>query len=447
MPAGCSWGGLGTMGCTTITSAAGSSTASVAWLVADYLNPNDQGVEMAAHEGGHNMGLNHSESRGFGSTTPLGGLGVGGSINEYGDYFSPMGYYNLGHYAAQQKYQLGWLSSSNVQTVQSSGSFTLNPFEWNTAGLQALKVQRGTGINDWLWLEYRQPFGNYDTTLSPQVFGGPTIRYVDSITGTYTNLLNFTPSDSSWRNPALTSGQSWVDPYTNVSLAVSGATSNGVTVNVNYNAPTCTSANPIVVSSPANPSVTPGTPANYSVTISNADSAGCSPSTFSMSSSQPSGWSSSLSSTTISLNPGASTIVNLTEVPPMGTLPGTYAVAAIAARGAQSVMGPANCSVLGTPPPISVALSLNGSTFQTRSMVSNTATVTAGTTMIAGAAVTFNMTKPDGSTASGTGTTSNGQVVWSYKIGPKDPSGTYTVKSTAVYKTQTAITATTFNVQ
>jgi len=131
----------------------------------------------------------------------------------------------------------------------------------------------------------------------------------------------------------------------------------------------------------------------------------------------------------------------------MGTLPGTYAVAAIAARGAQSVMGPANCSVLGTPPPISVALSLNGSPFQTRSMVSNTAIVTAGATMIAGATVTFNMTKPDGSTASGTGTTSNGQVVWSYKIGPKDPSGTYTVRSTAVYKTQSAVTSTTFNVQ
>src|SRR5262249_7030939 len=156
-----------------------------------------------AHEAGHGLTLSHAQSRGF-APEALGALGAAGTVTEYGDNFDPMGYYNLGHYGTQHKLQLGWLNSANVASVQSSGTFTLAPLSLNMIGTQALKVQRGTGNNDWLWIEYHQPIGNYDSALSSQIFSGATIRYQDSQTGSgYSQILDFTPADGSWYSPAL----------------------------------------------------------------------------------------------------------------------------------------------------------------------------------------------------------------------------------------------------
>jgi hypothetical protein len=92
---------------------------------------------------------------------------------------------------------------------------------------------------------------------------------------------------------------------------------------------------------------------------------------------------------------------------------------------------------------------MSAATFASRSTISSTATVKSGTAEISGATVTFILTKSDGSTGFGTATTnSSGQAAWSYKLGPKDPSGTYSMKAIAVHGAQTATSAaTTFIVQ
>jgi hypothetical protein len=83
-------------------------------------------------------------------------LGAIGTVNEFGDYWSTMGSQALGIYPAPQKAEvLNWLDPTNYQVVQSSGTWSLQPIETNPAGLQALKIQRGTGNNAWLWIEYR----------------------------------------------------------------------------------------------------------------------------------------------------------------------------------------------------------------------------------------------------------------------------------------------------
>ena len=180
-----------------------------------------------------------------------GALGAGGTITEYGDNFDPMGYYNLGHYGAQHKVQLGWLNPSNALTVQSSGTYSVAPLGIQTSATQALQVQRGTGNPDWLWIEYHQPVGNYESQLSSQIYSGATIRYLDSLTGAgYTNLLDFTPTDGSWMDPALAAGQSWADPYTNVSLSINSATSSALTVGVNYGVTPCTPGTPSLAGEP-----------------------------------------------------------------------------------------------------------------------------------------------------------------------------------------------------
>jgi len=453
---GCGWAGISTVGCTTLSSPAGSFIASYSYLVASYLGSSqDTAVALTIHELGHGLGLKHSGTRDFG-TDALGPLGVTGTIVEGGDDFSTMGGWGLGHYAAPHKAELlNWLTAGTAyQTVQSSGTYALQPFEASPAGLEALKIQRGTGNNAWLWLEYRQPVGNYDTTLLTQPFSGALIHYEDSITGAYTHLLDFTPESivnlyDDFNDPALVAAQSWTDPYSNLSLSVQSATSSGLTVNVNYGAAPCTHANPTMTITPLNPSIYPGNSASYAISVTNNDAAGCASSSFNLSSSQPVGWPTGFSASALTLSPGQSASATMSKTGLLATPPGTYAVDASAASGPFQASGTANVTVMAPPPPLSVSVSVPGSNYARRSTVPVTATVLNGSNLAAGASVTFTLIKADGSRVAKTIIAgSTGTVTWSYRIGPKDPIGTDSVAAQATYSSQTATSNTvTFSVQ
>ena len=436
---GCGWSGIAMMGCSTLNSPTGSFTASRTYLAPDAFANRDQGVELVAHEAGHNLNLSHANWRDFG-TDALGPLGASGSIQEYGDVFSTMGQSNLGQYSAPHKAQLNWLDpGGNYQVVQTSGTWSLQPLEVSPPGLQALKIQRGTGNNAWLWVEYRQPFGNYDPAFySSQPFGGALIHYEDSLTGTYTHLLDFNPQTDTWDDPALLAGNTWVDPYTNLSITVQSATANALTVAVNYAGPVCTHANPTVSASPLNPSTTAGSSVGYNIVVTNNDSAGCSAGTFGLASSQPSGWPTSFSTTSLSLNPGQSGTVTMTKNAPAGVLAGVYAVDTSATDGTNTASGLANVTVTASPT-VTVGVSTPSSTYTVRQTVSMTAAVLYGTAPAAGASVKFTLTQPSGGTTSKAVTAdSTGKAVWNYKIGPKGPLGTYSVTASATYSSQMA---------
>ncbi len=355
-----------------------------------------------------------------------------------------MGFLNLGQYSAPHKTeQLGW-TATNYQTVQSSGTYLLEPYETNPAGLKALKIQRGTGNNAWLWLEYRQPVGNYDPTVSPQVFTGALIHYEDSLTAAlHTDLLNFTPSDTSFNSPALIVGQTWTDPYTNLSLSVLSATSSGLTVSVNYGAVPCTSSAPSVAVSPLNPSIYPGQTASYSATVTNNDSSACSSSTINLGSSEPSGWSTSLSSSSVTLSPGQSASVTMGKGAPSGTPAGTYAVNLNVSNNAATGASTANATVM-TPPSLAVTVSVSGASFTRPGTVPISASVTNGGAPASGASVTFTVTASDGSTATQTATTgSNGTATWNYHLNAKSPTGSYIVSAQAALSSGSKKTAST----
>jgi M6 family metalloprotease-like protein len=241
---GCSVG-VGTIGCSTLNSSDGSFQASTAWLRGDYFTTTSAVVSIASHEGGHNMGLQHSDTYDYGSIA-LGAPGTAGTYNEYWDVYSAMGLsFNqsgtilIGHYAAQQKAALGWLpNGTGYQTVTSSGTFTVLPTEVANAGIKALRVQR-PGTNKYLWLEYRQNIGPFDSTLntySSNIFRGALIHYDDPNESHYpeTLLLDFTPTatPNNFTNPVLAAGSSWTDPSSALTLNVQSATTSGMTVTV-----------------------------------------------------------------------------------------------------------------------------------------------------------------------------------------------------------------------
>ncbi|MSV35346.1 MAG: hypothetical protein EXQ47_07070 [Bryobacterales bacterium] len=345
-PGGCAWAGLGTLGCGTLSSADGNFQASTSWLLATYMGGVDNGVKLATHEGGHNLTLHHSSSRDF-AAEAVGPLGMVGTLSEYGDTHSTMGSWNFGHYPAPHKVQIGWLPSSNVTTVETTGSHTILPFENTVLGVQALKVRRGTGGSTWLWLEYRQPIGLYDSTLNTQVHTGALVHMQDSSTGTHTHLVDFTTGTSSFSDAALAAA--WTDPYTNVSLAVTGANASGLSVDVGFGALTCNSrVQPAVVITPDNPTVMAGTNYNFSVAVTNYDPLGCGNSTFNLGSLLPSGWTTSFSLASVTLAPGQTLYATMSKSVPAGVTPGTYALDAIASDASHSATGTNNITVIAS---------------------------------------------------------------------------------------------------
>lgn len=444
-PGGCSWAGISNVGCSSFSSADGTISASSSWMLAHHFAGVDNAVKLAAHEGGHALGLMHARSRRF-TGEPLAAPGTAGTVSEYGDIHSAMGSWSLGHYNVEQKIRLGWLTSAGVQQVQSAGTYTLKPLEMPAAGAQALQVARGAGGNAWLWLEFRQPLGNYDTTLNSQIFSGALIHYRDSLTGSYTDLLDFTPASSSFADAALAAGASWRDPYTNLSISVASASSAGLTVNVGYASTPCAQAAPTLTLSPPNPSARPGASASYTLSARNNDSDTCGSRSFDFSSTQPLGWTTAFFPASVTLAPGQSATVTMTKTVPASASPATYPVNAVAQSQTGPVSAAASLTVTAPPPTAPLTVSFLSSTAATgvQSTVNLTVQVLSGTTPASGATVSFQLRKPDGSSeySRAIRTDSNGMANWSYRFQNRDPKGVYTVTATATFNGGTA-TATT----
>lgn len=233
----CSYIGLGTVGCP-----AGTSRA---WFpINGSLDPHGE-LSVVAHEGGHNFGLNEVMGRQY-YEEALGAPNNAGVRTTYYDPFTTMGNFSglLGHYNARQKWQLGWLGVDEVTTVEQPGEYRIAPLGSSGGGPKALRIRRGD-LDAWLWAEYRQPTGLYESTLQrfPLVYTRALMHYEDSVNrdastrAGNTDLLDFTPGSQDsdrddFTDPALAGGYRWDDKWTPESLEVTAADQDGLSIRV-----------------------------------------------------------------------------------------------------------------------------------------------------------------------------------------------------------------------
>jgi PKD repeat protein len=210
---GWTWAGLGYVGVAGV------------WLHGSF----DTGV--AAHELGHNLGLNHANFWDAGQDSAIGP----GTNIEYGDKFDTMGSASAGqkHFNARYKNLLGWLPSSDVISFTTNGVYTLHPHDLtNAAGPRALRVSRNASTN--YWIEFRQIY-----TGNKWLMNGVGLRWAQSGYQA-TLLLDTTPGSFDGKDDsAIVPGRTFSDPVAGIhitTLGLGGTTPESVQVAVNKGA-------------------------------------------------------------------------------------------------------------------------------------------------------------------------------------------------------------------
>ncbi len=337
----CGWWGLGTVG----------GNPSQAWI-----NGSLQ-LRVLGHEMGHNLGLYHSHALQCSGTT----IGTNCSIIEYGDTVDIMGA-SSGHFNAYQKERLGWLNSGAsppIKTVQGSGTYTIEPYESAGTNPKALKILKDATSNTWYYVEFRQPVG-FDGFISSysNLLNGVVIHMATTSNADSSDLLDLTPSTSSWYDPALDVGQIFTDSTAGVTISTVSVSSTNAMVDVTVVGTPCTQASPTVSLSPSqSQTVTAGTSVNYTVSVTNNDTSTCSSSTYTLQLNEPSGWSGNFTgSSSLTLSPGTSTSTQMAIASALTALDGSYLVGATAANSANTSLaksgsGTYNIGTVTPPPP------------------------------------------------------------------------------------------------
>lgn len=414
----CTWQGRGSVG----------GSPSQAW-VNEWFE-----LGIVGHELGHNFGLYHSRSMDCGAVS----IGSNCTISEYGDIFDLMGGANSAHFNLFQKENLGWINGGTnppITTVSNSGTYWLDPFEYSTMTPKGLKILKSTdpvtGKKTWYYVEHRAAYG-FDNFLlgNGNILGGVIVRTGSESNGQDTYLLDMTPGTDSWYDPALGVGQSFTDPGAGVTITTLSADATGALIDVSFAAQPCVRANPTMTLDPSQTQwLSSGSTATFNLTLRNNDGNGCQASGFNWQAATPVGWSASVLPTTV-LNPGATATTTLQVTSTSGTVDGFYQIKLTAANGSYSSSVVATYSLVST---LSVTNTPSQKTYTRNQTATVSAAVRAGGSLVPGAAVTFTMTKSNGTTVSGTATTgANGVAVFSYPFNrKKDPTGTYQVRAQA----------------
>lgn len=177
-------------------------------------------VRTIAHEVGHNLGLLHANS----------------TASEYGDPFDVMGNIATRHSSGWNLNQLGVLAPENVQTVETSGTYTLRSALNPTSQPTVLLIPRTRGANNivtsYYFLEVRESGGVFENVFDAST-GGVSIRTVSTVTASApTTLIDGNPSTGTFIDAPLAAGQAYLGDSMQVTTLSAGGGSATVSIQV-----------------------------------------------------------------------------------------------------------------------------------------------------------------------------------------------------------------------
>jgi chitodextrinase len=195
-------------------------------------------LRVIGHELGHNFGDHHASS--MNCTESGARVWVSAPANctssEYGDPFDIMGSASTRHANNYHLAQMGFFSSADKQDVSTSGTYQLGVADVSSSTPKVLRLSRaGTGM--YFYLEYRQPYGSYFDNFgsTDPAVTGVTIRLgYDYSNLSQSQLLDTTPSTSSYSDAPLGAGRSVTDATANVTFTTVSVSSTGASVQVSF---------------------------------------------------------------------------------------------------------------------------------------------------------------------------------------------------------------------
>ena len=195
----CAWGGMATL--------PGRSS----WLN----GPNSMSLRTMAHELGHNFGTHHASALSCTENGVRVAISATCTTSEYGDPFSVMGGARHYHHTAFSRANFGWLDKADAKTVTSDGVYSFAPIEVDDPlNPSVLRIPRAN-TGSYLTLEFRQPYGMlFDNfSISDPVVTGITARITSDFSSAgQTQLVDATPTTTSFADASLSVGQTIHDP-------------------------------------------------------------------------------------------------------------------------------------------------------------------------------------------------------------------------------------------
>ncbi len=185
----------------------------IAGLNSDWVMINgDFGVKIVTHEMGHNFGLLHAGSW----TCTEGGVRVQISdtctTTEYGDPFDTMGSTAARHSSGWNLAKLGFIGPENVETIESSGTYSMHSALHPTTEPTTLRIPRERTVNgdvtSWYYLETREQGGVFENVTDPSTTG-VSIRVVEPGNSPETLLLDANPATATFEDAPLKSGETF----------------------------------------------------------------------------------------------------------------------------------------------------------------------------------------------------------------------------------------------
>jgi hypothetical protein len=172
---------------------------------------------VAAHELGHNFGAHHASTTWCTDNGARVAISAICSPNEYGDPYDVMGG-SARLTSTWHRKQEGQLTTSDQQTVTGSGTYSVGVAESSSpTAPRIVRVARGDGT--YLYLEYRQPAGVFDSFAAnaPPVTG-VSIRIAPDTAMVQSMLVDTTPSTSTYTDAPLAVNQSVFDPVGGITV-------------------------------------------------------------------------------------------------------------------------------------------------------------------------------------------------------------------------------------